>query len=331
MVDSRCFVGLTTKAAFMDPYCFLFEASKRAPRERNFWNMKMRRLILMLLLGVPGVGQEQQPVQDLGILLGKQVIVQRIPLCQPGTFTPVLTYAGKAATVVSLKPKKMQPLSRNVLNRLPQGEMRELLEGKGATILVKFEDGTQLDSCAAITPSRLADYFEVVAGQTLEGAPANPVTNPVTSAVSLPPQECPVSVVKATSTDGGFRHALAESLTKSQFERDLEKARNGGHDAHYLDTRMRNASPKPIKAIEAFVVYSDKMGDQGARQTILSQNDKSVPPRGEYRGYSVDTAERWRNGKGEVTVYVNRVRFEDDTFWQDNGSHSCALTSRIKQ
>jgi hypothetical protein len=151
------------------------------------------------------------------------------------------------------------------------------------------------------------------------------------SSVSLPPQQCPVSVIKATSTDGGFRHVLADGLTTSQLERDLEKARNGGHDAHYLDTRMRNDSLKPIKAIEAFVVYSDKMGDQRARQTILSQNDKSVPPKGEYRGYLVDTPESWRNGKGEVTVYVIRVRFEDDTFWQDNGSHSCALTSKIKQ
>ena len=245
--------------------------------------MKTRRLILMLLLGVAGFGQEQPPIQDLGLLLGKQVIVQRVPLCQPGTFNAVFTYAGKPATVVSLKPKKMQPLPRNVMNRLPQGEARELLEGKGATILVKFEDGTQLDSCAAITPTKLPDYFELVAGQSLEREPVSPVTTSATSTVSLPPQECSVSVVKVTSTDGGFRHALADGLTKSQLERDLEKARNGGHDAHYLDTRMRNDSQKLIKAIEAFVVYLDKMGDQSARQTILSQNDKSVPPKGDYR------------------------------------------------
>jgi hypothetical protein len=261
--------------------------------------------------------------------VGKQVIVQRILLCEPSTFNAVLAYAGKPATVVSVKRKKIQPVSRNILNRLPQGEARELLEGKGATILVKLENGTQLDSCAPITPSRLADYFELVPGQTVERAAVDPVSPRVVPG-SLPSQACPVSVVKATSTDGGFRHVLADGLTKSQFERDVERARNGGHEAHYLDTRMRNDSLKPVKAIEAFVVYADKMGDQGARQTILSQNDKSVPPRGEYRGYSVDTSERWSNGKGEVTVYVNRVRFEDDTFWQDNGSHSCALTSKIK-
>jgi hypothetical protein len=294
--------------------------------------MKMRCLILMLVVvGVAGFAQEQQPIQDLGLLIGKQVIVQRIALCQPGTFTAVFTYAGKPATVVSLKPKKMQRIPPSAMNRIPQGQMRELLEGKGATILVKFEDGTELDSCAAITPSTLADFFELVGGQRPERAPASPTPIPSTPTLSLAPQECPVSVVKATSTDGGFRHALAEGLTTSQFERDLEKARNGGRDAHYLDTRMRNDSQKPIKAIEAFAVYSDKMGDQSARQTILSQNDKSVPPKGDYRGYIVDTSEVLRNGKGEVIVYVNRVRFEDNTFWQDNGSHSCTLTTKIKQ
>jgi hypothetical protein len=291
----------------------------------------MKSFILMLLLGGSGFGQEQQPIQDLGLLVGKRVIVQRVALCQPGTFTAVFAYAGKPATVVSLKPKKMQKLPPSAMNRIPQGQMRELLEGKGATLLLKFEDGVELDSCAAITPSGLAGFAEVIPGQALERVPVEAfVETPSNAAVSAALQECPVSVVKATSTDGGFRHAIADGLTKSQFERDLEKVRNGGNDPHYLDVRMHNDSPKPIKAIEAFAAYSNIMGDLGATQTILSQNDKSVPPKGDYRGYIVDTAERLRNGKGEVKVYVNRVRFEDNTFWQDNGSHSCALTSKIK-
>jgi hypothetical protein len=94
---------------------------------------------------------------------------------------------------------------------------------------------------------------------------------------------------------------------------------------------MRNNSQQPVKAIEALAAYSNAMGDEGASQTILSQNDKSIPPGGEYLGYTADVLEQWLNGKGEVTVYVNRVRFEDNTFWQDNGSHSCALTTKIKQ
>lgn len=289
----------------------------------------MKQLLLMLPLCVPCLAQEKQPIQDLNQLVGKQVVVQRAVLCQPGTFTAVLTYAGKQATVVSLKFKKMPAIPQRNMDRFPP-EMRELMEGKGATVTLKFEDGAQLDTCGALTPSKLPEYFELVPGQNLEPAPP---AAPVTAAASspLPPQHCPVAVVKATSTDGGFRHALAEGLTKSQFERDMDRARHGGHEAHYLDIRMRNNGQQPIKAIEAFAVYFDKMGDPGARETILSQNDKDIPPGGEYKGYMVDTMDRWRNGKGDVTVYVNRVRFGDNTYWQDNGSHSCSLSSAIKQ
>src|ERR1035437_4835470 len=88
--------------------------------------MKMRCLILMLVVvGVADFAQEQQPIQDLDLLIGKQVIVQRIALCQPGTSTAVFTYAGKPATVVSLKPKKMQRIPPSAMSRIPQGQMRE--------------------------------------------------------------------------------------------------------------------------------------------------------------------------------------------------------------
>lgn len=119
-------------------------------------------------------------------------------------------------------------------------------------------------------------------------------------------------------------------MTKSEFQRAMEKAGNGGADPHYLDVRMRNTSAKPVRAIEAFAVYSDAMGDEGPRSTILSQNDKPIKSGGEYFGYEYDTSTRQSNGIGDVTVYVNRVRYEDNTFWLDNGSHSCSLTTRIK-
>jgi hypothetical protein len=305
--------------------------------------MKYVSAVLIAIAGLTaaGVGQDTA-VQDLNVLVGKQVIVQRVALCQPGTFNTVLTYAGKQGTVVSLKPFKMPTMPKMSMSRLTP-EVRAMMENsqKMATILVKFDDGTQLDSCGPVIPSMLSNYFELAPGQKLEpvatsaAAPAPPagatalVATPVVRSVS--PQECPVAVTKATSTDGGFRHGLADALTKSEFQRAYEKATNGGHEPHYLDVRMRNVSQKPIRGIEAFVVYSNIMGDQGATNTILSQNDKTIKPGDEYKGYSVDTYERSENGKGDVTVYVNRIRFEDNTFWYDNGSRSCALTTQIKQ
>ena len=129
----------------------------------------MKQAIMVLLVAVvPCLGQQQSPIQDLNLLVGKKVIAQRVPLCQPGTYTVILTYAGKQAEVISLKPFNAAHMSHAAMSRLTP-ELRAMMEDmqKAATILVKFEDGTQLDTCAPIGPSKLADYFELVPGQLL--------------------------------------------------------------------------------------------------------------------------------------------------------------------
>lgn len=154
----------------------------------------MKRSIVVLIAALPGFGQEQQkPIQDdLNLLIGKQVTVQRVPLCQPGTYTHVLAYAGKQAKVLSLKPSHITPLPQAVVDRLPP-DARAFLDDarKAATILVQFEDGTQLDTCAPIGPSRLADYFELAPGQSLQPAvqdspTPHPAPAPVASTAATP-------------------------------------------------------------------------------------------------------------------------------------------------
>jgi hypothetical protein len=298
-----------------------------------------RTCLIALVVVTSGFGQskadDQPKLDSLDALVGKNVIVQRMPLCTPGTFTTVLSYAAKQAVVVSLKPSNISipPLSPAVRRRLPPETVAMMDDQRKAmVILVRFEDGATLDTCGPVSPTKLSTYFEIVPGQ-IPAAANQQTTNPAsmsTMVASFPAQQCPVTVTKATSTSGGFRHALADSMTKSTYERAVERASNGGHDPHYLDVRMRNNSAQAVKAIEAIAAYTDKMGDRGAQQPILSQNEKDIPPKGEYKGYAVDTAERWRNGIGEVTVYVTRVRFQDNSFWQDNGSHSCSLTTNVK-
>jgi len=160
-------------------------------------------LLLLVLIGFGQARAQEQTIQTLDMLIGKRVIVQRIPLCSPGTFTIVLTYAGKQATVVSLKPSRITPLSQNIMNKLPP-ETRAMFEDqqKGATMLVKFEDGTTLDSCGPVTPRSLADHFELVPGQTLE--PAAPVAAPVAAPDAAPP------VAQAQTPD-------SQSVTEPQF------------------------------------------------------------------------------------------------------------------
>jgi hypothetical protein len=118
-----------------------------------------------------------QQVQDVNQLVGKKVIIQRMPLCEPGTYNTVLAYAGKQGTVLSAKPSNMIHLSESVMSRM-KPEARAMMEDqqKAATLLVQFDDGKKLDTCAAIGPARISSYFELVEGETLGAAPPQHTT-----------------------------------------------------------------------------------------------------------------------------------------------------------
>jgi hypothetical protein len=101
---------------------------------------------------------------DLTQLAGKRVKVLRIPLCQPGTYTVDLTYAGKQATVLSANKQTMAtPVSSNILDRMPPAA-RATLEDLYAsvTLLLQFDDGTKLDTCAPIGPRKIGDSVELL-------------------------------------------------------------------------------------------------------------------------------------------------------------------------
>jgi hypothetical protein len=297
--------------------------------------------------------QEPQPIPDnLNLLVGKKVVIGRMPLCVPKTYNTNLTYSGKTATVVSFKPGNTPKISPSAMNRMAPNMREQLLDlQKGGILLFRFEDGSQLDTCATMGQKTLSENLELAPGETIAAAAAQPAsaaspssqgvttasapglsTTSLTSAATTPttPQECPVVVTKVTSGDGGFGHALAEGLTTSEFQRQLDQTAHGGHSKHYLDMRMRNNSSKPIAAIESVVVYTDKMGDETTRDTLVSQNTKPIKPGEEHKSYSMDRSERVQNGTGNVTLYISRVRFEDNTFWQDNGTHSCSLSNKVK-
>jgi hypothetical protein len=146
-----------------------------------------------------------QQVQDLNQLVGKRVVVQRTPLCEPGTYNVVIAYAGKQATVLFVKPSKAIPaLSPSVLAKM-KPEARALVEDqqKAATILVQFEDGKKLDTCAPVGPSRLSQYFELAEGETL-AAPAQPSGPSVSSATDA------VAHAADVLSDAEVTSALAE-------------------------------------------------------------------------------------------------------------------------
>jgi hypothetical protein len=84
-----------------------------------------------------------------------------MPLCQPGTFTVVVSYAGKQATIVSVKPFTTAVVPQQTLDQLAP-QTRDALENasKMATVLIQFDDGIQLDTCAPISMAILSNYFE---------------------------------------------------------------------------------------------------------------------------------------------------------------------------
>ena len=304
---------------------------------------------LITALSLTAAAQNELKVDDPSQLAGKKLNVLRAMLCQPNTFTANLNYSGKVATVVSVKPGKGVSIPARTLNRMPP-ESRALFEDqmKAATLLLQFEDGTKLDTCAPIGPKKIAEYFELAPGETL-GTAAPPKSDAPSAGLALAstgsspasagqaasstpagPQECPVVMTKVSSSES-FGHALADAMTTSEFERQVDRAGHGGKDKHYLDMRERNNGQKPIRAIESVVVYKNVMGDETVRDTLTSQNTKPIKPGEELKSYFMDRGLQSSNGVGDVTVYVQRVRFTDDTLWVDNGSHSCSLTAQIKR
>jgi hypothetical protein len=135
------------------------------------------RVFCSVLTMVAAVACFAQEIQDPNQLVSKKVVVQRMPLCEPGTFTTNLNYAGKTGLVVSIKPSKSYKFSPSMLSKMTP-EARAMLEDqqKAATVLVQFDDGKKLDTCAAIGPHRLSEYFELAEGETLPTASAQPVS-----------------------------------------------------------------------------------------------------------------------------------------------------------
>lgn len=171
-----------------------------------------------------------QEIQDPSRLIGKKVVAQRMPLCDPGTFTSVLAYAGKSGVVVSVKPSKTYNLSPAMLARMAP-ETRAMMEDqqKAATVLVQFEDGKKLDTCAAIGPRRLAEYFELAEGETAAAAtPAVPAPQP-----SAPP--APAASTTANTRTATVAKTSADAPAVDMLsDAEVQSALAGGGKDHYV-------------------------------------------------------------------------------------------------
>jgi len=276
---------------------------------------------------------------DLALLQGKTVIVGRLPLCVPNTYQPNLAYAGKAARVIELK--RDRALTNLSTANLPPNS-RAMVENlkKGGLLVLQFEDGTKLDTCAPQGSDQLSSNLEVAPGETVTvstSTPSSDMTRSIgTNVYATPearfaaaPQSCPMAVIKASS-GYSFGHMLVDVLTTSELQRQIDEVNHGGVEKHYLDVQVRNDSGKPVRAFEFSAAYSDRMGDESTSASFVSQNNKPIRAGDVYKTSAMDREFMMQNGRGDVTLYIARVRFEDDTQWQDNGSRSCGLKAALR-
>jgi hypothetical protein len=266
---------------------------------------------------------------DLNLLTGKKVIVGRIPLCVPNTYSVNMTYGGKLGTVVSFAPNAMPARNAANLNRFPPNMRKTMDDARhGGRLTFRFEDGTVLDTCGDLMLSQLAPNMQLAPGETIV-LPATSSGTLAAAGPAAPPQQCPLTVI-SLSSGLSFGHALVDALTTSELQRQIDTAQNGGAGKNYLDVRLRNDSQKAIKAFEYAAVYRNTMGDEMASGTYVSQNTQPIKPGSLTKAYTMDRAERSQTGNGDVKVYISRIRFDDDTMWEDNGSHSCFKTVASK-
>lgn len=146
---------------------------------------------LGIVFTISAAAQDQRTIQDPAQLVGKKVNVQRIPLCQPGTYKVDLSHAGEEATVLSAKPSKSPQLSEARMARFtPELRAMMLDQQKAALLLLQFADGTKLDTCVPFGPNKLSEQLEILPGQILapaaqNGTAASPTITPTAPAAAL--------------------------------------------------------------------------------------------------------------------------------------------------
>jgi hypothetical protein len=176
--------------------------------------------------------------------------------------------------------------------------------------------------------SQLAPNLELAPGETIALPATAASTSPGGgSAAASGPQQCPLVVAKLTS---GYSvgHIVADVLSTSQLQRQIDEAQNG--NKNYVDLNVRNDGRKAIRAFEYTAVYRDAMGDETVSPTYVSQNTKPIAAGEVFKTTAMDRSQRASTGRGDIKVYISRIRFDDDTMWEDNGSQSCFKTVASK-
>ena len=275
---------------------------------------------------------------DLNLLVGKQVVVGRMALCVPKTYNVNLSYSGKTAKVVSFTRNASLDGIKGNLRSLPpstQAMMTDLM--KGGLVQFEFGDGTRLDNCGSIGWATIAAALELAPGELISLPAKDQSVAALTPGLAgaLPPtgavipQKCPVSVA-GLSSGVSLTHMFVEALTTSEFERQVDETIHNGQTKHYLDVRVHNDSERPVAAYEFGTIYMNRMGDPSATAAYISQNSHPIKPGGDDKTSTMDRDLSAQSGTGQVRVYITRIKFDDGSTWQGDGTRSCTRTTNVE-
>ena len=269
---------------------------------------------------------------DLRLLVGRRVNVGRLLLCVPRSYTPKLSYSGKDATVIAFTKNRQLDSVKATLAFMP-ANVRPMMDDllKGGTLEFQFDDGTKLDSCADLGFAAISAQLEIAAGDTVivpsDSHAGLSVAQPSAVETKSPPlnspTQCPITITKLSSGNS-FSHMLADALTTSEFQRQVDLTLHNGTDKHYLDVQTRNDSGQLVSAFEFNAVYLNAMGDESVSTAYVSRNAHPIKPGESFKTFAMDRSQLSLNGVGKVKLYISRVRFEDGSLWTDDGTRSCS-------
>jgi len=186
-------------------------------------------------------------------------------------------------------------------------DARALVEdqARAATLLIEFADGTKLDTCAPYGPKKISEYLTLAPGEALTPPPSESPVAPQTS------QLCPVVITKLTEAPVG-------SLNKTT----LAAAIVGNRDVGHVGINYQNQSDREVLTVRFGLGYVNTMHELDHIEFADTREHKVKP--GKSFGLITSTG-NWSLGDPTKHVaWVEKILFVDGTYWNDNGSRSCA-------
>jgi hypothetical protein len=141
--------------------------------------------------------QDHAPTSDPAQLIGKKVKVNKLRVCEPGTYKVDVEHSGMEAIVLSERPRNASPLPQSELDRLAPDVRDNVLDQQQAVMLMlQFPDGSQRETCVPIGPRKLSEAITIIPDVS-PSVHAQPAQNaPALSERRAAPEPAPTAITE---------------------------------------------------------------------------------------------------------------------------------------